>query len=38
MPLEIPQQEIEIVSKLQYAVEYGISCEDERCEKNKGNY
>jgi hypothetical protein len=33
MPLEIQQQEIEIVSKLQYAVEYGISCEDERCEE-----
>jgi hypothetical protein len=33
MPLEIQQQEIEIGSKPQYAVEYGISCEDERCEE-----
>jgi len=33
MPLEIQQQEIEIISKLQYAGEYGISCEDERCEE-----
>jgi hypothetical protein len=33
MQLEIQQQEIEIVSKPQYAEEYGISCEDERCEE-----